>query len=83
MLPRIPRLTPWCGTRRTRGWHVRSNARAVVYGHLRIRGTKWIDGVSFQEVLLGYPNQRDRGRGIGHYLHEVVLAPVHAAHGEA
>ena len=80
VLPRVPRFTPWCGTRRTRGWHVRFNARAVVYGHLHIRGTKWIDGVPFQEVSLGYPNQWERGRGIGHYLHEVVLAPVHATH---
>ena len=83
VLPRIPRFTPWCGTRRTRGWHMRFNARAVVYGHLHIRGTKWIDGVPFQEVSLGYPNQWERGRGIGHYLHEVVLAPAHETHGDA
>ena len=76
VLPRIPRFTPWCGTRRTRGWHRRFNARAVVYGHLHIRGTSWIDGVPFQEVSLGYPDQWKRDRGIGHYLHEVVLAPV-------
>ena len=80
VLPRIPRFTPWCGTRRTRGWHVRFNARAVVYGHLHIRATSWIDGVPFQEVSLGYPNQWDRERGIGHYLHEVVFAPAHASH---
>ena len=80
VLPRIPRYTPWCGTRRTRGWHARFNARAVVYGHLHIRGTSWIDGVPFQEVSLGYPNQWDRERGVGHYLHEVVLAPVRASH---
>ena len=79
VLPRIPRFTPWCGTRRTRGWHLCFNARAVVYGHLHIRGTSWIDGVPFQEVSLGYPNQWDRGRGIGHYLREVILAPVHAS----
>lgn len=79
VLPRIPRFTPWCGTRRTRGWHRRFNARAVVYGHLHIRGTRWIDAVPFQEVSLGYPNQWDRGRGIGHYLREVVLAPVDSA----
>ena len=79
-LHRIPRFTPWCGTRRTRGWHLRFNARAVVCGHLHIRGTKWIDGVPFQEVSLGYPHQWDRGRGIGHHLHEVVPAPVRASH---
>ena len=80
VLPRIPRFTPWCGTRRTRGWHRRFDARAVVYGHLHIRGTSWIDGVPFQEVSLGYPNQWHRARGIGHYLREVILAPVHASH---
>ena len=79
VLPRIPRFSPWCGTKRTRGWHRRFNARAVVYGHLHIRGTQWIDGVPFQEVSLGYPNQWDRGRGIGHYLREVILGPAHTA----
>ena len=82
VLPRIPRFTPWCGTRRTRGWHVRFNARAVIYGHLHIRGTTWIDGVPFQEVSLGYPNQWDQRRGIDHYLHEVVLGPERATRGD-
>ncbi len=76
VLPNAPRFTPWCGTRRTRGWHRRFNARAVVFGHLHIRGTWWIDGVPFQEVSLGYPSQWDRGRGIGSYLREVTLAPL-------
>lgn len=78
VLPKAPRFTPWCGTRRTRGWHKRFNARAVVFGHLHTRGTWWIDGVPFQEVSLGYPSQWDRGRGIGGYLREVALAPVGA-----
>ena len=68
VLPRIPRFTPWCGTRRTRGWHRRFNACAVVYGHLHIRGTQWLDGVPFHEVSLGYPKQWDRRRGVGAYL---------------
>ena len=63
VLPRIPRFTPWCGTRRTRGWHRRFNACAVVYGHLHIRGTRWLDGVPFHEVSLGYPHQWDRRPG--------------------
>ena len=75
VLPRIPRFTPWCGTRRTRGWHLRFNACAVVYGHLHIRGIRWLDGVPFQETSLGYPKQWDRSRGVGAYLHEVTLAP--------
>ena len=79
VLPRIPRFTPWCGTRRTRGWHRRFGACAVVYGHLHIRATRWLDGVPFQEVSLGYPRQWDRRRGIGAYLREVTLAPRDAA----
>ena len=75
VLPRIPRFTPWCGTRRTRGWHLRFNACAVVYGHLHIRGIRWLDGVPFQETSLGYPKQWDRRRGVSAYLHEVTLAP--------
>ena len=75
VLPRVPRFTPWCGTRRTRGWHRRFNACAVVYGHLHIRDTHWLDGVPFREVSLGYPQQWDRQRGIGAYLREVTLAP--------
>ena len=75
VLPRVPRFTPWCGTRRTSGWHRRFNACAVVYGHLHIRGTHWLDGVPFQEVSLGYPHQWDRTRGIRAYLREVMIAP--------
>ncbi len=75
VLPRIPRFTPWCGTRRTHGWHRHFNACAVVYGHLHIRGTQWLDGVPFQEVSLGYPHQWDRRQGVGAYLREVAMAP--------
>ena len=49
-------------------------------GHLHIRGTSWIDGVPFQEVSLGYPHQWDPGRGVGAYLHDVVLAHEHHSH---
>ena len=75
VLPRVPRFAPWCGTRRTHGWHIRFNARAVVYGHLHIRGTTWLDGVPFQEVSLGYPLQWRQELGVGHYLREVELSP--------
>jgi len=56
-LPRIPRFSLWCGTRRTSDWHRRFNATAVIYGHLHIRSTKYHDGVRFEEVSLGYPRQ--------------------------
>ena len=58
----------------TRGWRRRFNACAVVYGHLHIRGTTWLDGVPFQEVSPVYPNQWDPERGIGACLHEATLA---------
>ena len=74
VLPLAPRFTPWCGTRRTRGWHRRFNACAVVYGHLHIRSVRWLDGVPFQEVSLGYPRHWDQRRGIGAYLREVAVA---------
>ena len=74
VVPRAPRFSPWCGTVRTRDWHRRFAAAAVLYGHLHRRGTQWIDGVPFQEVSLGYPGQWDSARGIGACLHEVEFA---------
>jgi 3',5'-cyclic AMP phosphodiesterase CpdA len=56
-LPRIPRFSIWCGTRRTEDWHLRFNAAVVVSGHLHIRSTSYRDGVRFEEVSLGYPRQ--------------------------
>ena len=56
-LPRIPRFSIWCGTRRTEDWHRRFNAAVVVSGHLHIRSTSYRDGVRFEEVSLGYPRQ--------------------------
>ncbi|HEX8054417.1 MAG TPA: metallophosphoesterase [Thermoleophilaceae bacterium] len=56
-LPRIPRFSPWCGTKLTEDWHVRFRAAAVVGGHLHVPGTLWRDGVPFSEVSLGYPQQ--------------------------
>ena len=57
VLPRIPRFSIWCGTRRSEDWHTRFRAEVVVYGHLHIPGTKHLDGVRFEEVSLGYPGQ--------------------------
>jgi 3',5'-cyclic AMP phosphodiesterase CpdA len=56
-LPRIPRFSIWCGTRRTEDWHLRFKAAVVVSGHLHIRSTSYRDGVRFEEVSLGYPRQ--------------------------
>jgi hypothetical protein len=52
-----PEFAQWCGTERTADWHVRFDAQAVVYGHLHIPGTTWQDGVRFEEVSFGYPEE--------------------------
>lgn len=72
VLPRIPRFAPWCGTRRTEDWHQRFNVEAVVYGHLHLRASRELDGVRFDEVSLGYPDQWDGRRGVGGYLRRVL-----------
>lgn len=71
-LPRAPRFSPWCGTRRTEDWHIRFNASVVVSGHLHIRRTDWRDGTRFEEVSLGYPYQWNRSLGIAAYLRDVL-----------
>jgi predicted phosphodiesterase len=75
-LHRIPRFSPWCGTRLTEQWHTRFRARVVVSGHLHIRTTDWIDGVRFEEVSLGYPKHWRRERGIDDYLREILPGPA-------
>lgn len=72
VLPRIPRFSIWCGTRRTHDWHLRFRAAVVVYGHLHIRRSVHIDGVRFEEVSLGYPRQWTRARGIHTYLRQIL-----------
>lgn len=72
VLPRIPRFSIWCGTRRTEDWHLRFRAAVVVYGHLHIRRSTWIDGVRFEEVSLGYPRQWTRDRGAAAYLRQIL-----------
>lgn len=71
-IPRIPRFSPWCGTRRTEDWHRRFNAEVVVTGHLHVRRTDWRDGTRFEEVSLGYPRQWDAGPGLAAYLREIL-----------
>ncbi|HWU90246.1 MAG TPA: metallophosphoesterase [Kofleriaceae bacterium] len=79
-LPAIPRFSIWCGTRLTESWHLDYRARVVVSGHLHIRSTRWIDGVRFEEVSLGYRRQHVPGRAIEHYLREILPgAPAPAA----
>jgi hypothetical protein len=72
VLPRIPRFSPWCGTRRTEGWHRRFRAVAVVYGHLHIRRNFEQDNVHFHEVSLGYPGQWDQAASIDSYLRVIL-----------
>ncbi len=63
-------LAQWCGTVRTRDWHRRYRAAAVVYGHLHIPCTSWHDRVPFQEVSWATPRvARPRGRHGGHTAH--------------
>ena len=73
-IPRVPRFTPWCGTRRTHDWHVRYRAVVAISGHLHVRHTDWRDGVRFEEVSLGYARQWDPGKGLRHYLRLVCEA---------
>jgi len=71
-IPRAPRFTPWCGTRRTEDWHRRFNAKVVVSGHLHTRRTDWRDGSRFEEVSLGYPRQWDQSKGMAFYLRDIL-----------
>ena len=57
---RYPAFAQWCGTEQTADWHLRYRALTVVYGHLHIPRTTWQDGVRFEEVSLGYPQEQDR-----------------------
>jgi|SRR5579863_9990999 len=72
ILPRKPRYSPWSGTRATADWHRRFRARAVVYGHLHVRASRFAEGVHFQEVSLGYPRHWDQKRGINNYLRRIL-----------
>ena len=74
-LPRIPRFSVWCGTRRTETWHTKFRVKVVVAGHLHVRTTDWVDGVRFEEVSLGYPRHWRRERGIDGYLREILPGP--------
>lgn len=78
-LPKVPRFSLWCGTKKTEDWHNRFNAKVVVSGHLHIRRTDWVDNTRFEEVSLGYPRQwkecQDRGLDINDILREILPGP--------
>lgn len=76
-LRRIPRFSPWCGTRATADWHRRFDAIVCVHGHLHVPGTHWRDGVRFEEVSLGYPRQwLPHDRGPERALRQILPAPA-------
>lgn len=71
-LGRVPRYSPWCGTRATEDWHRRYRAHACVHGHLHVRATDLRDDVRFEEVSLGYPAHWDHQLGAAHYLRRIL-----------
>jgi len=74
---KYPEFAQWCGTERTADWHLRFGAEAVVYGHLHIPGTTWQDGVRFEEVSLGYPEELDLNPERPRTLRQILpAAPV-------
>lgn len=76
-LRRIPRFSPWCGTRATADWHQRFGAIACVHGHLHVPATHWRDGVRFEEVSLGYPRQwLPHDRGPERALRQILPVPT-------
>ncbi|MFF5493434.1 metallophosphoesterase family protein [Streptomyces aquilus] len=52
-----PEFAMWCGTTLTADWHRRFRVETMVYGHLHIPRTTWLDGVRFEEVSVGYPRE--------------------------
>ena len=78
-IPRVPRFSLWCGTKKTRDWHTRFNAKVCVTGHLHVRRTDWVDGVRFEECSLGYPKQwegaRATGKDINMMLRKILPGP--------
>ncbi|QPK82565.1 metallophosphoesterase [Corynebacterium qintianiae] len=55
----------WCGTRHTRSWAKRYDARAVIYGHLHMPGITRVEGIDHIEVSLGYPREWQAGPSRG------------------
>jgi Calcineurin-like phosphoesterase len=59
---RRPEFAQWCGTTLTADWHRRFRATVVIRGHLHIPGSSQHDGVRFEEVSLGLPQEWHRQR---------------------
>lgn len=78
VLPRIPRFSIWCGTRRTEDWHRKFNVAAVVYGHTHVRARRWIDNTLFEEVSFGYPQQHRFSADVDPFLREILPVPERA-----
>ncbi|MCJ1449069.1 MAG: hypothetical protein MMC23_009588 [Stictis urceolatum] len=82
-IPRIPRFSLWCGTKRTEDWHRKgrfgdsyAGAQVVVTGHLHVRRTDRIEGCRFEEASLGYPPQwadaRTHGKDVNQMLRRIL-----------
>ena len=78
ILPRVPRFSPWCGTRKTTDWPVRFGASVVVSGHLHVHHAVTLQGIRFEEVSFGYPRERRAGRTIEEYVAQILPHPVQA-----
>ncbi|WP_406486390.1 metallophosphoesterase family protein [Streptomyces sp. NBC_01563] len=65
----------WCGTERTRDWHMRFRAISVVYGHLHIPQSTEMDGVAFEEVSIGYPREWNRRGSNTGFLRRIRTEP--------
>ena len=53
---------------------MRFGAQAVVYGHLHIPGTTWQDGVRFEEVSFGYPEELEQNPDRPRVLRQIFPA---------
>lgn len=70
--PYLPRFSLWCGTRLTEDWHQKYHADVVLYGHTHVRNTTKLDGCTFCECSLGYPNQYNITKKISDYFCQVL-----------
>ena len=79
---RYPEFAQWCGTTATAEWPRRFATIVSVYGHLHIPRTTWYDGVRFEEVSLGYPQEwMPRGQPHGP-LRQILPDPAPTATAE-